>query len=72
MVGDHSHIAPGAVLCGEVTIGEDTHIGAGAVIVQGTRIGRGCMIGAGAIILRDVPDHTTVVTRVERRETTRR
>src|SRR5579883_2905848 len=32
ILGDHCHIAPGAVLCGAVTIGEDTHIGAGATI----------------------------------------
>jgi UDP-perosamine 4-acetyltransferase len=72
VVGDHSHIAPGAVLCGDVTIGDDTHVGAGAVIIQGVRIGRGCVVGAGATILRDVPDYTTVVTRMERRETPRR
>jgi sugar O-acyltransferase (sialic acid O-acetyltransferase NeuD family) len=72
VVGDHSHIAPGAILCGEVTIGDDAHIGAGAVIIQGVRVGRGCMVGAGATILHDVADRTTVVTRMARRETPRR
>jgi UDP-perosamine 4-acetyltransferase len=72
VVGDHSHVAPGAVLCGDVIVGEDTHIGAGAVVIQGVRIGRGCIIGANATVLRDVPDGTTMVSRGERRETPRR
>jgi sugar O-acyltransferase (sialic acid O-acetyltransferase NeuD family) len=72
VVGDHSHVAPGAVLCGDVAVGEDSHIGAGAVVIQGVRIGRGCIIGANATILRDVPDRTIVFTRSERRETPRR
>lgn len=72
VVGDHSHVAPGAVLCGDVAVGEDTHIGAGAVVIQGVRIGHGCIIGANAAILRDVPDRTTVFSRSARRETPRR
>jgi UDP-perosamine 4-acetyltransferase len=72
MVGDHSHVAPGAVLCGDVVIGEDTHIGAGAVVIQGVRVGRGCIIGANATVLHDVPDGATMVTRGERHETPRR
>jgi sugar O-acyltransferase (sialic acid O-acetyltransferase NeuD family) len=72
VIGDHSHVAPGAVLCGDVIVGEDTHIGAGAVVIQGVRVGRGCVIGANAIVLRDVPDGVTMVTRGERHETPRR
>jgi sugar O-acyltransferase (sialic acid O-acetyltransferase NeuD family) len=52
----HCHIAPGAVLCGNVTIGEGAHIGAGAVIIQGLRIGRNAVIGAGAVVTKHVPD----------------
>ena len=68
VIGDHCHVAPGAVLCGGVTVGDDTHIGAGAVVIQGVRIGRGCMIGANATILRDVPDGMIVYSAGDRRE----
>jgi sugar O-acyltransferase (sialic acid O-acetyltransferase NeuD family) len=68
LIGDHCHVAPGAVLCGGVVVSEDTHIGAGAVVIQGVRIGRRAMIGAGAIIRRDVGDNLIVHTRGERQE----
>lgn len=67
-LGDHCHIAPGAVLCGTVAIGEDTHIGAGAVVIQGVTIGKGCLIGAGAVIRRYVPDGMIVYSESRRRE----
>lgn len=53
-VGDHSHIAPGAILCGGVVLGEEVHIGAGAIILQGVSIKEGAIIAAGAIVTRDV------------------
>ncbi len=56
----HSHIAPGAVVCGQVVIGEETHIGAGAVVIQGMRIGSNVVIGAGAVVNRHVPDNALV------------
>lgn len=59
-IGDHVHIAPGAVLSGGVTIGSDTHIGTGAVIIQGIAIGAGCLIGAGAVITAPVADGTRI------------
>lgn len=52
----HSHIAPGAVLCGHVVVGEETHIGAGAVVIQGVRIGSNVVVGAGAVVTHHVPD----------------
>ncbi len=56
----HAHIAPGAVLCGDVRIGEQTHIGAGAVIIQGIRIGSNVVIGAGAVVTHHIPDNVLV------------
>lgn len=61
VIGDFAHIAPGAVLCGNVTVGTKTFIGANAVIKQGITIGNNCMIGAGAVVVKNVPDNTTVV-----------
>ncbi|HWI26943.1 MAG TPA: acetyltransferase [Stellaceae bacterium] len=68
IVGEHCHVAPGAVLCGDVTVGAGTHVGAGAVVIQGVRVGRFSIIGAGAVILSDVPDHMVVVSERKRRE----
>jgi sugar O-acyltransferase (sialic acid O-acetyltransferase NeuD family) len=60
-VGDFSHIAPGAILCGNVTVGQGSFIGAGAVIRQGISIGENVMIGAGCVVVRNVPDNVVMV-----------
>lgn len=60
-IGPFSHIAPGAVLCGNVTVGSDTLIGANAVVVQGITIGSGVTIGAGSVVVRDIPDGVKVL-----------
>ncbi len=55
-IGAASHIAPGAHLCGGVTIGERTLIGAGATVIPNIRIGDDVVIGAGATVVSDIPD----------------
>jgi UDP-perosamine 4-acetyltransferase len=59
-IGDHVHVAPGAVMSGAVVVEELAYIGAGATIKQGTRIGRGALVGLGAAVIRDVPDGAAV------------
>lgn len=61
VVEDFVHIAPGAILCGNVKIGEKTFIGAGAVIRQGIIIGKNVMIGAGCVVIKNIPDNVTIV-----------
>lgn len=61
VVGEFSHIGPGAVLCGNVKIGAGSFVGANAVIRQGITIGSNTMIGAGAVVVKDVPDNATVI-----------
>ncbi len=56
-----AHIAPGAVLCGNVKVGSHSFIGANAVIKQGITIGKNVMVGAGAVVVHDVPDNCTVM-----------
>lgn len=61
IIGDFSHIAPGAVLCGNVKVGKGSFVGANAVVRQGITIGNNVMIGAGTVVITDIPDNVTVV-----------
>lgn len=61
VVGEFTHIGPGAVLCGNVKIGDGTFVGANAVIRQGVTVGKNAMIGAGAVVVKNVPDNVTVI-----------
>ena len=60
-IGQHTHIAPGATICGNVTIGQSCHIGAGATIIQGITLGQSVAVGAGATVLSNIPNGLTVV-----------
>jgi sugar O-acyltransferase (sialic acid O-acetyltransferase NeuD family) len=61
IIGDFTHIAPNAVLCGNVTVGRGSFIGANSVIRQGVRIGENVVIGAGTVVIKDIPNNTTVI-----------
>lgn len=61
VVGEFAHIAPGAILCGNVKIGNGSFVGANAVIKQGVTVGKNTIIGAGAVVVKDVADGLTVV-----------
>lgn len=53
-VGDFTHIAVGATICGNVKVGDHTLVGAGTTVLQGVEIGMNCVIGAGATIRQGV------------------
>ncbi len=59
-IGRGVHIAPGAVLCGCVTIADNSFIGAGAVILPRVRIGRNVLVGAGAVVTKNIPDDVVI------------
>jgi UDP-perosamine 4-acetyltransferase len=59
-IGAHSHIAPGAILCGEVIVGDASLVGAGATVLQGIRIGSDCIVAAGALLRANLPDGMVV------------
>jgi len=61
IIGDFCHIAPGAVLCGNVQVGRNTFIGANSVVRQGVSIGNNVTIGAGTVVIKDIPDNATVI-----------
>jgi sugar O-acyltransferase (sialic acid O-acetyltransferase NeuD family) len=60
IIGNYVHIAPGAVLCGNVIVGDFTFIGANSVIKQGVSIGKNVIIGAGSVVIKDIPDNAVV------------
>lgn len=59
-VGDFAHVAPGAVLCGNVTISEGCLIGAGSVIIPGMKVGEWSVVGAGSVVIDHVPAFSIV------------
>lgn len=61
IIGMGAHIAPGAVLAGNVLVGVNTFIGANSVVKQGIVIGDNVIIGAGTVVITDVPDNSVVV-----------
>lgn len=59
-IEDHSHLAPGATLSGDVSVGHGTHIGAGATIIQGISIGSNSLIAAGSVVIGNIGDNKKV------------
>lgn len=54
VIEDFSHIAVGAVLCGNVKIGKCSFVGANATVIQDKVIGQNCIIGASEILKRNL------------------
>ncbi|MCS6761543.1 MAG: NeuD/PglB/VioB family sugar acetyltransferase [Candidatus Devosia symbiotica] len=53
-VGELSHIAPGGVLCGGVTIGKRCWIGARSVVIEQRTVADDVFVAAGAVMVRNV------------------
>ena len=60
VLGNYVHIAPGAVLCGNVKIGDNSFVGANAVVKQGITIGNNVVIGAGSVVVHNLEDGVVV------------
>jgi sugar O-acyltransferase (sialic acid O-acetyltransferase NeuD family) len=54
IIEEFVHIAPGAVLLGNVTVGRNTHIGANSVILQQLKIGSDTIIGMGSTVTKNI------------------
>ena len=61
IIGDYCKIAPGAILCGCVTLGEGVWVGAGATIIEGITIAPWTYIGAGAVVTKDITEAGTYI-----------
>ena len=60
-IGRDVHVAPGATLCGSVTVEDGVFIGAGATVIQGLNIGARAVVGAGVTLLRDLAPKTSII-----------
>ena len=60
VVNDFAHIAPSAVLCGNVRVGENSFVGAGSVVRENITIGKNVIIGAGSVVVKNIPDNMKV------------
>jgi acetyltransferase-like isoleucine patch superfamily enzyme len=58
---DGVELAPGATLCGLVTIETGGWVCAGATVLPRIKIGADAIVGAGAVVTRNVPPGVTVV-----------
>lgn len=54
-LGQGVHLAPGAILAGNVTCGDHVMIGLGAKIINNVTIGDYTVVGAGATVLENLP-----------------
>ncbi len=58
---DGSEVAPGATLCGNVTLKTNAWVCAGATVLPRITIGEDSIVGAGALVNKDVPNGKVVV-----------
>lgn len=61
VIESFAHIAPGAVLGGNITVGAYTLIGSGSTILPNLHIGAHAVVGSGAVVTRGVQTDTTVI-----------
>lgn len=55
-IGAHVHIAPGATLCGGVSVGRGCFIGAGATVIQEIQLGENALLSAGFTLAKNLGD----------------
>jgi len=60
VLGDFSHVSPGANLAGAVQIGQRSWVGIGACVRHMIHIGDDVMVGAGAAVVNNIDNELTV------------
>jgi len=59
IVGEHTLVIGGAILCGSSQVGKNCWIAPGACVRNGKKVGDNCTVGLGAIVTKDIPDGDT-------------
>jgi len=60
-IGAYAHIAPGAVLGGNVRVDEGVLLGLGSRVLPGCHVATNAIVGAGSVVIHDVPCGVTVM-----------
>jgi len=60
-LGSAVHIAPSAVLCGNVNISDFSWIGANALVIEGIKITKKVIVGGGSVVIRNIEEEGTYV-----------
>ena len=60
-IGKDVHIAPGAVLCGNVRVSDGAFIGASSCIIPDIKIGKSAIVGAGTTVRKNIKKGLTYV-----------
>ena len=60
-IGDYSHVCPGSVLAGDVTIGTHCFLGAGSVVSSQVEITDHVTLGAGCVVVKSLSERGTYV-----------
>ena len=61
VIGEYTHVAPGATLAGEVRLGSMGFVGTGATISNQINITSNVIIGAGGVVISDISEPGTYV-----------
>lgn len=61
IIGNHTHIAPHATICGRTRIGNGVFCGAGSTVIDNICICDNVIIGAGAAVVSDIAETGTYV-----------
>ena len=61
-----SNSLPDSKSLGAPVIGDNCYIGSGAAIIGGCTLGKNVRVGANCVVTRDVPDHSVVVSNIQR------
>lgn len=67
-IGPYNHIAPGAILCGQVISHSNVYVGAGAIVIHNINLGGNCIVGAGTTILKNVDENILVYSLINQKK----
>lgn len=61
MLGDFTHVAPGAHLGGNVELGEGVFLGIGSAVIPAKRVGHWTVVGAGGVVTAELGPNVIAV-----------
>ncbi|MBE6119184.1 MAG: acetyltransferase [Erysipelotrichaceae bacterium] len=57
-IKDYSHVAVGAIICGNAKVGKSCLVGAGATVIQEVTIGNNSVVAAGSTVINSLCDNS--------------